>query len=134
MAKPSKRIQDILRTHKRVAVTGGPDTGKSIVTDWVDDRPVYHSDDYTNDDWSTKPDALIKDAYQHDSPQGYVVAGITADRAVRKGLQVDAIIHCETTLNDKPGKAKGRNALKKQIDKRVRTLQENGIPVYYLDD
>ncbi len=132
MAKPSKKIQEILRTHRRVAVTGGPDTGKSIVTDYVTDRPVYHSDAFTDDDWHTKPDALIREAYQNDSPQGYVVAGITADRAVRKGLQVDAIIHCET-----PRKAlntRGRKTLKTQIDKRVRTLEENGIPVYYLDD
>lgn len=132
MTEPSDKIKRVLRDHKRIAVTGGPDTGKSIVTDYVTDRPVYHSDDYTDENWHTKPETLIREAYSADSPSGYVVAGVTADRAVRKGLQVDAIIHCDDTKvhSDK----RGRHTLKKQIDKRVRTLMEDGIPVYYLDD
>ncbi len=120
-------IDEILKTYKRVAVVGGPVTGKSIVTEKVTDRPVYHSDDYAGTEWSERSQ-ILKDACEpHES---FVVAGIAADRAVRKGLEVDAIIHCKTP---RAVYKKGQKTLKKQIDKRVSALKRKGIPTFDLE-
>jgi len=124
-------IDEILRRYPRVAVTGGPVTGKSIVTDAVTDRPVIHSDNIAHGDthtaWSRHSADVKHEAEQH---QRFVVAGIAADRAVRKGLEVDAIIHAR---RPRDRYTRGQRTLKKQIDKRVRELEARGIPVFYLD-
>lgn len=118
-------IDEILKRYKRVAVIGGPVTGKTIVTGKVNDRPVYHSDTYETAGWSERSQ-ILKDACQpHES---FVVAGVAADRAVRKGLEVDAIIHC--TDARQPLK-KGQRVLKRQIDKRARELSKK-IPTFEL--
>lgn len=120
-------FQDILKRHKRVAVCGGPVTGKSIVTDNCSDRPVFHSDDLMELGWSEGSQKLKELAEDHES---FCVAGVAADRAIRKGLEVDAVIHCRTPRKTY---SKGQAILKAQIDKRVRALKRKGIKVYELD-
>lgn len=127
MARPTIRcgialIDDLLKRYNRIAVVGGPVTGKSIITEAVTDRPVIHSDDLHDSSWSGKSEDLKKEAEKHDR---FVIAGIAADRAVRKGLEVDVLVHCT-----RPRRAykTGQRVLKDQIDRRVRELEATGIP------
>ena len=125
---PPMKYQDVLKKYKRVAVIGGPITGKSIVTDHTTDRPVIHSDDYSGRPWS-EHSTVVKDACS--GLDSFVVAGIAADRAVRKGLEVDAVIHCKHQRASYP--KKGQAILKKQIDRRARRLAHK-YPVYDLEE
>ena len=121
--------RDILKKYRRVAVVGGPVTGKSIVTDSVSDRPIIHSDDIPHEDitWSEHSQAVKEACERHET---FVVAGIAADRAVRKGLEVDAIIHC---TESRALYSQGQRTLKKQIDQRVKKLSKS-IPTFTLED
>ena len=124
------KLEDVLKKYKRVAVVGGPVTGKSIVTEQVSDRPTFHSDDFNRDalGWSGQSEALKEAAA---SSETFIVAGCAADRAVRKGLEVDAIIHCTEFQNHLP--TDGQATLKRQIDKRTRELAKN-TPTFTLKD
>ena len=110
-------LDELLTRYKRIAVVGGPVTGKSIITDNVSDRKVFHSDDLPGLLWSERSQELMDLAKEHEA---FVVAGIAADRAVKKGLDVDCVVHCTQVHADmyKPG----QKTLKKQIDKRAREL------------
>ena len=110
--------EDVLRQHKRIAVVGGPVTGKSMLTDEVTDRPVIHSDEipHENISWSEHSHRVKEKAEKEES---FVVAGVAADRAVRKGLQVDAIVHC---TEPRTKYKSGQRILKQQIDRRVHEL------------
>ena len=115
------KLEKFLSQHKRVAILGGPVTGKSIVTDHAGPREVVHSDDFqftkNGVDWSEQSEILRDYCAGKDD---FVVAGIVADRAVRKGLEVDAIIHCDEFMDHLP--SNGQKVLKKQIDSRVKKL------------
>lgn len=110
---------------KRIAIVGGPVTGKSLLTDQVTDRPVIHSDDIPHDgiSWSEHSERVKQEAEKHES---FVVAGVAADRAVRKGLEVDLIVHC---TEPRVRYSAGQRTLKRQIDARVQGLKRAGIPV-----
>ena len=131
MARPTKRLQGVIQRHQRVAVVGGPVTGKSVLTDYAlsTGKKVIHSDDFkfatNNTPWS-KQSNIVKDACC--ATDSFVVAGIVADRAVRKGLEVDCIV----LSTDPRQKLKpGQKTLKKQIESRAYKLAlDKGIPLY----
>lgn len=83
------RLADILAQHDRVAIAGGPGTGKSTLAGTVDDRPVLHTDDTKALDWADQPAAIIARAHGH---HRMVIEGVQVGRALRKGLAVDAIV------------------------------------------
>jgi len=124
---------DILSRYDRIAVTGGPVTGKSRYTDQTHDRPVIHSDEvpYTYDEpgeWSNHSARVKHQAEQYDR---FVVAGIAADRAIRKGLEVDVVIHCRLPQKTLTARQMG---LKRQIDRRVEQLRRDGLEVIDVDE
>lgn len=131
MAKPKDNLRDVITRHNRVAVVGGPVTGKSVLTDYAHSvgKTVFHSDDFQfthqGVPWSEQSERLRDAVIGRDR---FVVAGIVADRAVRKGLEVDAIVLSE---DSRKGLSKGQRTLKKQIEKRARQIADDkGIPLY----
>jgi len=82
--------QVILAQYRRVAVVGGPRTGKSTFARTVRDRPVISTDDYMDLHWEDVPAKVIEAAGA--AGASFVVEGVQAARALRKGLEVDAII------------------------------------------
>lgn len=83
-----ERFQQILRDHKRVAIVGGPRTGKSTLSALAD-RPVVHTDDTMDLPWEDQPSCVIQLLRHMDT---FVVEGVQASRAIRKGLEVDAVV------------------------------------------
>ena len=83
-------MQVILAQHRRVAIVGGPHTGKSTFARSVRDRPVIATDDYINLPWEDVPAKVIEAAGA--AGPAFVVEGVQAARALRKGLEVDAVI------------------------------------------
>lgn len=85
------QFQTILAKHKRVAIMGGPSTGKTELSGLVyDGRPVHHNDTAKHLPWEDQPSHWMEQTKDQDS---FVIEGVHAVRAVRRGLQVDAIIH-----------------------------------------
>lgn len=84
-----RALQEALAAHARIAIGGGPRTGKTTLAGAVTDRPVLHTDERCGLPWSEQPAALIAACAQHDR---FVVEGVQVARALRKGLQIDVLI------------------------------------------
>lgn len=75
--------------YKRVAVAGGPKTGKSTLAAGVTDRPVIHTDDVKHEQWENVPFVCIARVKDLDS---FLIEGVQVPRCLRKGMVVDAVI------------------------------------------
>lgn len=87
-----QEFQQVLASHKRIAIVGGPKTGKTTLAKTVTDRPVYHNDDGKHIPWEDQPEYWKGQVAGQDS---FVLEGVQAARALRKGLQVDAVIELD---------------------------------------
>lgn len=85
-------LDEILRMHKRIAIAGGPLTGKTTIAVGVSDRPVYHTDEYMDLPWSEQP---LQWLTRLENEPCYVLEGVQVPRTLRKGLQVDAVVWLE---------------------------------------
>jgi hypothetical protein len=68
-------------TKKRIAVTGGPRTGKTTFSDGL--PGVRHTDDFADQGWGEQADAA---SLFFDDPDASVVEGVMVPRALRKWL------------------------------------------------
>lgn len=83
------QFKTILSKHKRIAIVGGPKVGKTTLAKLATDRPVHHNDDGKHIPWEDQP-AYWKAAVT--GQDSFVLEGVQAARALRKGLEVDAVI------------------------------------------
>lgn len=79
-----------LRTHKRIAVTGGHGTGKTTLCERVHDRQVIHTDDFMHLEWSACSEKVRDVVNALSGP--IVVEGVRVPHALRKGMLVDCVI------------------------------------------
>ncbi len=86
--------------YRKIAIFGGPGVGKTTMSKLFTDRPVLGTDDYQTMAWEDIPGALI----ERTSGMGksFLVEGVQVARALRKGLQVDAVIYLETQRRPDP--------------------------------
>ena len=84
---------DILATYPRVAVSGGPSSGKTTLASSVTDRPVLSTDDFMALPWSDVPHAVMNQA--KGMGDRWVIEGVQVARALRKGLTPDVVVHLE---------------------------------------
>lgn len=89
-----------LAAHPRVAIAGGPRTGKTTLAaaaqsarKCLDDR-VFHGDDLIRLGWSAASETLAYDVNQLDGP--LIVEGVQVPRALRKGMSIDGVIWMRT--------------------------------------
>jgi hypothetical protein len=80
----------ILAAHRRVAIAGGPRTGKTTIAATVSDRPVISTDSYMDMPWGDIPHKVIADI---GDAEAFVVEGVQVARTLRKGLKVDAVVY-----------------------------------------
>jgi hypothetical protein len=106
---------------------GGPKTGKTTLANRVDDRLVFHTDDYRHLPWSDVPHAIIRDLAGKDT---FILEGVQVPRTLRKGLSVDAIVYMTRP------KVRDRRPRQSSMDKAVRTVFDEwrstnpGVPVF----
>jgi hypothetical protein len=92
-------LTELLDRYRRIAVTGGPNSGKTTgVAARVTDRTVIHTDDWKHLGYSPEVPFLIIDACKAHS--SFLVEGVQAARALRKGLEVDAAVWMLSPLLD----------------------------------
>jgi hypothetical protein len=80
---------DLLLKYRRVAIVGGPKTGKTThFAAMVTDREIIHTDDWKQLPWEVVPELAIAKAKPFAE---FVIEGVQVARALRKGLEVDAV-------------------------------------------
>lgn len=90
----------VLAMHRRVAIVGGPGTGKTTLASFVHNRPVLGTDEFKGLAWEEVPAAVIERAAG--IGPAFVVEGVMTARALRKGLIVDAVVVLDTQRRPDP--------------------------------
>ncbi len=80
--------KEVFAQYARVVVVGGPQADKSTMVTNLE-RPVIHTDDMMELPWADVPHALIAAVCEH--PR-WAMEGVQTARALRKGLECDAVI------------------------------------------
>lgn len=118
-----EQFKTILDNHNRVAIVGGPKTGKTTLSNLTTDRPVHH--DNPNLSWGEQTLHIKMKATQ---PK-FVVEGVHVARALRRGLEVDAIVHLREPLQDLTAGQLNMHKGQQTIIKSALSINPN-IPVY----
>jgi hypothetical protein len=119
----------ILDGHKRVALTGVVNSGKSLLLDYADlaGRKVVHTDDLRETPFEEKPARIQEELEGEDE---FIVAGMQVPRALRKGLEVDCVVWLnlprKRLTTRQAGFSKGARTI---LDKWRRENQD--IPVFW---
>lgn len=96
-------LATLLREHARIAIVGGPRTGKTMLALLAisDGRTIVHTDDYMKVIWAEVPRSIIAKC----APLGrFVIEGVMVARALRAGLEVDAVLYLdEPRAEQSPG-------------------------------
>jgi len=125
-----KKFSEWAKQHKKIAIVGGPKAGKTTLSLAVKDRHVLHTDDYINMDWDRVPQQIIDDLAEHDT---FLVEGVQAARALRKGLKVDVIVATKlpssTGIFRKDGQARMAKAVKRWMEG-----VDKGIPLVKIEE
>lgn len=115
------RLEDwfraVLESYDRIAIVGGPKTGKTTLCEQVADRPVFHTDDLRSIAWADVPLAVI--AAIGENPR-FVVEGVQVARVLRKGLEVDLVLFLSKPKVE-------RTAGQESMAKAVRTVLNDVI-------
>lgn len=123
----------VLAMHRRVAIVGGPGTGKTTLASYVQNRPVVATDAFQGMEWEAVPPAIIERTSRMGS--AFVVEGVTTARALRKGLRVDAVVVLET--QHRPDPLPGQLAMAKGVTTVFNEWRASpgavGVPVYRED-
>lgn len=90
-------LAELMSKHARIAITGGPRTGKTTLAARIDDRLMVSTDGdaYRALPYVEVPAAVIETL--KGMPR-FVVEGHHVARALRKGLAVDCVIYLRTPL------------------------------------
>lgn len=83
-------LDDVLNQYARIAIVGGPKTGKTTLANRITDRPLISTDGWQQLEWSEASKTVADLA---NKIKGKVaIEGVAAIRAVRKGMKVDALL------------------------------------------
>lgn len=82
-------FRSALARYPRIAIAGGPRTGKSSLVSNVTDRFVLHTDDLIGEKWEDVPGVV---RLRLAGKPSFVVEGVQVPRALRRGLVVDAVV------------------------------------------
>jgi hypothetical protein len=127
--KPPAWLTPILARYPRIAIAGGPRTGKSSIASTITDRPVIATDDYMRLPWDDVPRAVIAQASA--SGARFVVEGVQVTRALRKGLQVDAVVWLDTPHVELTGAQQGMRTGMETVFREWQQMPEGKVvPVF----
>ena len=99
-----------LKTFDRIAIAGGPNSGKTTLCRLVKGRPVFHTDEHKHLAWEAVPHAVIAEILNESAIKQFVVEGVQVPRTLRKGLEVDAVLWLNEALEPN---SKGQEAMRK---------------------
>ncbi len=134
-------LAGVLALHKRIGVTGEPRSGKTTISRLVTDRTVIHTDpndlkarygeealdwDDKQEVWDAAPSFIMAACADREC---FFVEGVTVARALRKGLEVDAVIFFDDPVIDQTPK---QAAMGKGVQKIFAEWREShpNVPVF----
>lgn len=88
---------DVLAAHERIALTGGPRSGKTTLSRAAErSHHVVHTDDWRESPWDVQPAEIMLalEALPRRTP--FVIEGVQVPRLLRRGLRVDALVTLDT--------------------------------------
>lgn len=85
------KLEALCAAHRRVAVTGRPGIGKSAVLDKAKGPlpPIFRTDVLKRVTWEAQVVETLEWARKHET---WVMEGVTVARALRRGLEADAVL------------------------------------------
>jgi hypothetical protein len=118
---PQDWFDEILTKYPRIAIAGGPRTGKSTLSNRVQDRRVIHTDDFMRMDWSECSRVVCAIVNEIKGP--VCVEGVRVPHAMRKGMQVDVVVWLDSPLVPlKEGQRKMRDGVLSVMDAVRQTM------------
>lgn len=93
----------------RIAIVGGPKTGKTTLAQVSDERPVIHTDRFQHLPWEEVPAAILERCAPLSQ---FVIEGVQVARALRAGLIVDAVLYLDDPCAEQ---SKGQRAMSKAV-------------------
>lgn len=100
---PQSRVdwfREQLRKFDRIAVTGVPGSGKTTLCKAATSRPstvIMCTDEFKDMPWSESSAMVAKKA--NETVRNFVIEGVAVPRALRKGMEVDAVIVLSRVVN-----------------------------------
>lgn len=128
-------ITPILLKHKRIAIVGGPGSGKTTLAARVYDRQVLHTDDVIDVvPWDDMPDYWLE---QTRDLKSFVIEGVQTARYLRRAAKykeecpVDAVVALlGAVVPITGGQARMLKAVMTVFDEWLDTGESEGIPIY----
>lgn len=101
--------------------------GKTTLASLARDRPVIGTDKYKPMPWELIPQQMIADVQGMDT---FLIEGVQAARALRKGLEVDAVV---VLTRPKVERKAGQIAMAKAVQTIFNEWHANNrhVPVFY---
>lgn len=97
-----KALAGLLAKYDRIAIAGGPRTGKTTLSLAAQDRRIVHTDDYMHLAWLDAPEAISRECLLH--PR-FLVEGVQVARCLRGSrdgdrspLEVDAVVWLDDSV------------------------------------
>lgn len=93
-----KDLAKFFDAHKRIAIAGGPKTGKTTLAKEQADRTghlLLGTDDYMHLPWGQVVDAIFHDPILE--KERWIIEGVQVPRLLRAGLPADAVLWLEVT-------------------------------------
>lgn len=81
----------VLAKYDKIAIAGGPKSGKTTISKLAREHHAVHTDDY-RDSWDQAPADAMHDLEGHDK---WIIEGVQVGRCLRKGLKPDIVIWCD---------------------------------------
>lgn len=114
-------FDEVVSKYRRIAITGGPRAGKTTWAQRITDRAVIHTDDFRSSPWPEVPFLVIEACQER---QAFCVEGVQVPRALRKGLEVDAVIWLSEPLLEL---SDGQERMRKGTDTIFRDWQATAL-------
>jgi len=124
-----RSVEDALLRFPRVAITGAPRCGKTWLAEAVGgDRETIHTDTWQGVEWGKQPELIIAAC----APlRRFLLEGVQVPRALRKGLQVDALIWLDTPAAEQTREQKAMGKAIATVLNGIRSQLE--IPIIFPD-
>lgn len=128
-----RQFRDLMSRYNRIAIAGGPRCGKTTLAtfarDQIGDRSVFTHDDFKGFEWSAVPEAMMG-ATQ--SRERFVIEGVNVARALRKGLEVDAVVYLHKA---RVPRVKGQISMAKGVHTVFMQWRESNqhVPVFAME-
>lgn len=126
----SRETWEVIRAqHRRIAIAGGPNTGKSTLANIATRHEVIHTDDFMHLEWTDVPWVLLGRIFKRED---FIIEGVQVGRVLRKAQELRIIPVTACVILDTPyiELSQGQERMAKGCKKIISELTFDGIEAY----